>query len=237
MASRPRLLLAAMALLLSAGAAMAAAPKTPALESARVALRMRDYPSAVEKLRQSGNAGSAEAQLLLGLMELNGVGMAINRAEAETWLRAKFNITQPGALWPLSPALSADPRMIRGSELWAVAAYDDAKGEFNALTADNEKNPLAMYELASYYFRIGLYRSAIETIAKLLDNAKIETIDAPKAIAAASSCPSRTRRRSRALRPNRAQTTRRGKRSDGQNSCRDLLRPAAAGRPAQGYGA
>ena len=109
---------------------------------------------------------------------------SVHIAEAEDWLRAKFNITQPGALWPLSPVLSADPRMIRGSELWAVAAYDDAKGEFAALTADNEKNPLALYQLASYYFRIGLYRSAIETTAKMLDNAKIETTDAPKAIAA-----------------------------------------------------
>jgi soluble lytic murein transglycosylase len=105
-------------------------------------------------------------------------------AEAENWLRDKFKITQPGSLWPLSPALSADPRMIRGSELWAVAAYDDAKGEFDALTLDNQKSPLAMYQLASYYFRIGLYRSAIETTAKMLDDAKIETTDAPKAIAA-----------------------------------------------------
>jgi soluble lytic murein transglycosylase len=41
-----------------------------------------------------------------------------------------------------------------------------------------------MYQLATYYYRIGLYREAIETTAKLLDNAKIPTSDAPKAIAA-----------------------------------------------------
>jgi soluble lytic murein transglycosylase len=74
--------------------------------------------------------------------------------------------------------------MLRGSELWTVAAYDDAKGEFESLTQDNEKNPLAMYQLASYYYRIGQYYEAINTTAKMLDDAKVETIDAPKAIAA-----------------------------------------------------
>ena len=59
MATRLRLMLAAVALLSSAGGVMAAAPKPAALESARVALRMRDYPTAVEKLRQSANAGGA----------------------------------------------------------------------------------------------------------------------------------------------------------------------------------
>ena len=105
-------------------------------------------------------------------------------AQAEAWLRQKFKVAQTGDLWPLSPTLSADPRLIRGAELWTVAAYDDARGEFDALTQDNLKNPLAMYQLASYYYRIGLYVSAITTTASLLDNANIQTTDAPKTIAA-----------------------------------------------------
>ena len=105
-------------------------------------------------------------------------------AEAEKWLRDTFKITQPGDLWPLSATLAADPRMIRGAELWSVAAYDEARGEFDSLTADNEKNPLALYQLASYYYRIGLYRTAITTAATLLDGAKILTTNAPKYIAA-----------------------------------------------------
>jgi soluble lytic murein transglycosylase len=109
---------------------------------------------------------------------------AVHVAQAEAWLRQKFTITQTGDLWPLSPTLSADPRMIRGAELWTVAAYSDAQGEFDALTQDNLKNPLALYQLATYYYRIGLYVSAINTTASLLDNAKIETMDAPKTIAA-----------------------------------------------------
>ncbi len=105
-------------------------------------------------------------------------------AEAENWLRTTFKISQTGDLWPLSAELANDPRMVRGMELWAVAANDEAKGEFDSLTQDNEKNPLALYQLASHYYRIGLYRDGIEAIAKLLDNAKINTENAPKAIAA-----------------------------------------------------
>jgi soluble lytic murein transglycosylase len=105
-------------------------------------------------------------------------------AEAENWLRQTFGIKQEGLLWPLTSELVHDPRMIRGTELWALAASDEAKGEFQSLTEDNEQNPLAMYQLASFYYRIGLYRSAIETTAKMLENAKISTMDAPKAIAA-----------------------------------------------------
>src|SRR5262249_49437036 len=36
----------------------------------------------------------------------------------------------------------------------------------------------------TYFYRIGLYSAAINTTASLLDNAKIETTDAPKTIAA-----------------------------------------------------
>ncbi len=56
---------------------------------------------------------------------------------------------------------------------------------------------------------------------------------APTAAAAASTCPIRTRRRSPALRPDRARRTHRGRRSAGHSSCRGLRRSAAAGRPAR----
>lgn len=105
-------------------------------------------------------------------------------AEAETWMREKFQIVGGGALWPLSPEQANDARMIRGSELWALANYDDAKAEFSQLTQDNERNPLALYQLASYYYRIGHYYEAIIAAAKLLDGAKVPTTQAPKYIAA-----------------------------------------------------
>ncbi|MFN7208802.1 MAG: tetratricopeptide repeat protein [Aggregatilineales bacterium] len=104
--------------------------------------------------------------------------------EAEAWLRQTFKIEGGGALWWLSPSLEADERMVRGSELWAVAAYEDAKAEFSALTEAYAQNPLALYQLASYYYRIGHYREAITAAAKLIDGAGIPTAQAPKYIAA-----------------------------------------------------
>jgi peptidoglycan lytic transglycosylase len=105
-------------------------------------------------------------------------------AEADNWLRKTFKVTQTGDLSQLPPTLASDPRMIRGTELWSLVANNEAIGEFDSLTQDNESNPAALYQLATYYYKIGLYRQAIETTAKLLDGAKIQTADAPKAIAA-----------------------------------------------------
>ena len=105
-------------------------------------------------------------------------------AQAEQWMRERFNITAEGVLWPLSAALATDPRMVRGSELFAVAAYDDALGEFTVLTDDNRQNPLALYQLATHFQSIGLYRQSIEAAARLIDQAQIRTVEAPKYIAA-----------------------------------------------------
>ncbi len=104
--------------------------------------------------------------------------------EAEAWLRQTFKIQGGSVLWPLSPALEADERMVRGAELWAVAAYEDAKAEFSALTEAYAQNPLALYQLASYYYRIGHYREAISAAAKLIDGSGQLTSQVPKYIAA-----------------------------------------------------
>jgi soluble lytic murein transglycosylase len=105
-------------------------------------------------------------------------------AQAEQWLRERFEITAEGTLWPLSAELAADPRLVRGSELFAVAAYDDALGEFTALTDDNRQNPLALYQLSTHFQSIGLHRQSIEAAARLIDQADIRTVEAPKYIAA-----------------------------------------------------
>ncbi|MCC7209511.1 MAG: tetratricopeptide repeat protein [Anaerolineae bacterium] len=105
-------------------------------------------------------------------------------AQAEQWMRERFSLTAQGVLWPLSAELAADPRLVRGGELFAVAAYDDAIGEFTALTDDNRQNPLALYQLATHFQSIGLYRQSIEAAARLIDLAQIRTVEAPKYIAA-----------------------------------------------------
>ena len=74
-------------LALTPGDPASAANKAPdPLESAKVALRTRDYPTALAKLQQGATAGNAQAQLLLGLAYLNGVGTKVDQATATSWL-------------------------------------------------------------------------------------------------------------------------------------------------------
>jgi soluble lytic murein transglycosylase len=103
--------------------------------------------------------------------------------EAEAWMRATFNITQQEALYPLGSTLENDPRMVRGRELMAVAAYEAAEIEFESLRQDYEADPLATYQLAITFRDLGLYKLSINAAATLLSNAGVNTVDAPAYIA------------------------------------------------------
>ena len=104
-------------------------------------------------------------------------------ASAEDWLRQTFKIDQTGALWPLSPALEADPNLIRGEELWTVGAYDDADTEFDDLTQHYASDGLASYQLAIHLRSIAAYRASIFAAANIIKTAGIATLDAPPYIA------------------------------------------------------
>jgi soluble lytic murein transglycosylase len=108
---------------------------------------------------------------------------AIQLQEAEDWLRQIFNITQEGALWPLSAALEADPRLIRGRELWAVAAYEEAEVEFDDVLASTQSDALASYQLGIFFRGIAAYSSSIQAAANVIRTANVGTLDAPPYIA------------------------------------------------------
>lgn len=102
---------------------------------------------------------------------------------AEDWLRQTFGITQEGALWPLSAALEADPRLIRGRELWAVAAYDEAGDEFSDLLEAHKGDALASYQLSIYLRGLGAYQASIVAGANIITLAQAGTLDVPPYIA------------------------------------------------------
>ncbi|MCC6615454.1 MAG: tetratricopeptide repeat protein [Anaerolineae bacterium] len=108
---------------------------------------------------------------------------AADVAQAESWLRQMFGIEQEGSLWQLSPALQADARLIRGTELWGVAAYDEARAEFDDLLNTTEDDALASYQLAIYWRQIGAYQASIQAAANIIDAANISTLEAPPYIA------------------------------------------------------
>ena len=89
------------------------------------------------------------------------------RREAEAWVRVSFNLppetdlTGPGSL-------AQDPRFIRGTELWELGMYDEARLEFEDLRESVESSPTDNFRLANHLLEIGLFRSAIFAARQVL---------------------------------------------------------------------
>jgi soluble lytic murein transglycosylase len=96
------------------------------------------------------------------------------QAEAEAWIRVTFNLPPTTDLSGVS-TLSADTRFIRGTELWELGLYDEARLEFEDLRLAVAENPIDSYRLANYLLDLGLYRSAIASSRQLLKLAGLET--------------------------------------------------------------
>jgi len=107
------------------------------------------------------------------------------RLQAEAWLRRVFPIEQTGDLHRPSPQLQADPRMVRGQELWTVAAFDEASEEFDALLDEAREtgDALQSYQLAHYLRDIGAYLSSIVAAADIITAAEVPTLEAPPYLA------------------------------------------------------
>lgn len=108
---------------------------------------------------------------------------AAQLAEAENWLRQKFAVDQEGSLWQLSPPLQADPRLIRGNELWAVGANEEAEVEFGDVIEANKDNSLTSFQLAVFLRGIGAYQPSILAGANVIRAAQVGTLEAPPFIA------------------------------------------------------
>ncbi|MFZ5855711.1 MAG: transglycosylase SLT domain-containing protein [Chloroflexota bacterium] len=95
------------------------------------------------------------------------VDLASERVAAETWMRVTFslpsdtNLSGPGAL-------ASDPRFIRGTELWELGLYDEARTEFEDLRLAVSADAADTFRLANYLIDLGLYRSGIYAIRQVL---------------------------------------------------------------------
>ena len=106
-------------------------------------------------------------------------------AAAERWLRQTFQIEEQGELWKLSSELNGDPLMIRGRELLAVSAFDEAATEFEDLidAARDKGDALGSYRLAVAMRRLGLYRESIIAAADVIIASGTGTLKAPAFLA------------------------------------------------------
>jgi soluble lytic murein transglycosylase len=101
------------------------------------------------------------------------------RAQAEAWMREVFVLSDEGVLWEMNPDLAADPRMLRGEELWALGSYGEAKAIFEDIRSEYLEDPLATYQLMHRFLDLGLYQPAIYSARQILrlagiDNANIQ---------------------------------------------------------------
>ena len=101
---------------------------------------------------------------------------------AENWMRATFavrsdiNLSDPGSL-------AADPRFIRGTELWNLGLYEMAREEFEAMRGDIQLSPMDNYRLMNATLEFGLYRTAVfaaRQVLNLNDMSDAETLSAPE---------------------------------------------------------
>jgi len=111
---RPAHLVFIVALCCAAGLPATAAPsqqrhaKDP-LEPARAALRTLQFNTAIDLLGAGGNAGNPDAQYLLGLIYLNGVGVAPDPGRAKTLLQSAAEHGQGAAAYALAAILAHEP--------------------------------------------------------------------------------------------------------------------------------
>jgi peptidoglycan lytic transglycosylase len=89
------------------------------------------------------------------------------RKDAEAWVRITFNLpTDTDLSGP--GALASDARFIRGTELWEMGMYDEARLEFESLRESVSTSPSDSFRLGNHLLGIGLYRSAIFAMRQVL---------------------------------------------------------------------
>jgi soluble lytic murein transglycosylase len=102
-------------------------------------------------------------------------------AQAEAWLRDTFRLPPEISLSGPGPLL-ADQRLQRGTELWNLGLFRQARDEFEELRTAYEHDPVGTYRLANYYQEIGLYRSSVLAARRVLTLAGLDdasTLNAP----------------------------------------------------------
>jgi soluble lytic murein transglycosylase len=95
------------------------------------------------------------------------VDLNVERKDADSWMRLTFglpagtDLTGPGSL-------ALDARFVRGTELWELGQFSDARLEFEDLRSAINADPVLTYRLANYLLDLGLYRSGIFAARQVL---------------------------------------------------------------------
>lgn len=99
--------------------------------------------------------------------------LTAERGAADSWVRLTFKLPPETDLSGLD-TLAADPRLIRGRELWNLGLFDEARLEFEDLRSAVSNDAVLTYRLANYLLDLGLYRSGILAARQVLTLAGME---------------------------------------------------------------
>lgn len=100
--------------------------------------------------------------------------MLQERKDTEVWMRLTFNLP-PETDFSGPGMLAQDAHFIRGTELWELGMYEEARTEFEALRETVNTNPENSFRLANHLYDIGLYRTAIFAAREVLNLAGLES--------------------------------------------------------------
>jgi soluble lytic murein transglycosylase len=101
------------------------------------------------------------------------VDLASERVNAAAWVRLTFSLP-PTTDLSGPGALASDPRFIRGTELWELGLYNEARLEFENLRNAVSTDPADTFRLANYLIDLGLIRSGIMAARQVLTLAGLD---------------------------------------------------------------
>jgi soluble lytic murein transglycosylase len=110
-----------------------------------------------------------------------GYDVVAEKQDAENWIKDTFSIPPETNLESLG-LLRDDPHLVRGTELWDLGMYSEARVEFEELRSEVSFDPISSYRLVNYYVDLGLYRPAIFASRQVLNAADLDdaqTMNAP----------------------------------------------------------
>lgn len=110
-----------------------------------------------------------------------GIDWEAERRKAIDWMDSVFPVPEGTDLAGLG-TLPADPRFVRGTELWHLDLYEQARTEFEALRLAIRDDPISNFQLSNYLLELGIYRTAIFCARQVLTLAGMDdaaTMGAP----------------------------------------------------------
>jgi soluble lytic murein transglycosylase len=94
------------------------------------------------------------------VVDFESAGAPEAQGEAEAWLATRLGVPEHN-LGRLSQGLAADARWRRGSTLWRLGLFEDARDELDSLRNAYQDDALASYQLALAYRDLGYYYGSI----------------------------------------------------------------------------